>query len=362
MGLRIRKSINTGLGFKINLSKNGIGYSWGAPYYRKTWKASGGTRTTFSLPGTGVSYVEENNTKKVDTKKLPRSNSMERYNLENSKEYPVKNGKTDTISTEENKIFINKLKSILVQDCLTLLAGELLIFCLSFLSNVAPKNLWGWIFFIIIVAIIGLVVFINSRRFILLEYNLDKDISSLISQRDSALSYLFKSDKIWNIVQYQEVPYSRVNAGASINIKRKKVKVTYSKAPLFLKVVNDLKFYQMSIGMTRYIFLPDKILVIGLLQIGALKYHDIEVQLEHTQFIESEIPPKDAHFLYYTWQYVNNNGTPDRRFKGNKKIPVFAYKKILLKSASGLNIHLMVSSSSNAEMFKNKWDEIQEMF
>lgn len=29
MGWRFRKSINLGLGFRINLSKSGIGYSWG---------------------------------------------------------------------------------------------------------------------------------------------------------------------------------------------------------------------------------------------------------------------------------------------------------------------------------------------
>lgn len=31
LGLRFRKSINLGGGFRINLSKSGVGYSWGAP-------------------------------------------------------------------------------------------------------------------------------------------------------------------------------------------------------------------------------------------------------------------------------------------------------------------------------------------
>ena len=59
MGWRFHKSINVGFGFKINISKNGIGYSWGVPGYRKTWKANGGTRTTYTIPGTGISYIEE---------------------------------------------------------------------------------------------------------------------------------------------------------------------------------------------------------------------------------------------------------------------------------------------------------------
>ena len=59
MGWRIRKSINLGLGFRINLSKSGIGYSWGFPGYRTTKLANGGTRQTYSIPGTGISYVDQ---------------------------------------------------------------------------------------------------------------------------------------------------------------------------------------------------------------------------------------------------------------------------------------------------------------
>ena len=59
MGWRYRKSINLGGGFRVNLSKNGIGYSWGVKGYRVTKTADGRTRQTVSIPGTGISYVEE---------------------------------------------------------------------------------------------------------------------------------------------------------------------------------------------------------------------------------------------------------------------------------------------------------------
>ncbi len=59
MGFRYRKSINLGGGFRINLSKSGIGYSWGTKGYRVTKTASGKTRTTASIPGTGISYAHE---------------------------------------------------------------------------------------------------------------------------------------------------------------------------------------------------------------------------------------------------------------------------------------------------------------
>lgn len=59
MGFRFRKSINVGKGFRINLSKSGISYSMGTKGFRKTKMANGRTRNTFSIPGTGVSYVDE---------------------------------------------------------------------------------------------------------------------------------------------------------------------------------------------------------------------------------------------------------------------------------------------------------------
>lgn len=58
MGFRFRKSVKAGP-FRINFSKSGIGYSVGGKGYRFTKKAGGGTRTTTSIPGTGISYVTE---------------------------------------------------------------------------------------------------------------------------------------------------------------------------------------------------------------------------------------------------------------------------------------------------------------
>ena len=58
MGLRYRKSFGSGP-FRMNISKSGIGYSVGTKGFRYTKKAGGGTRTTASIPGTGISYVKE---------------------------------------------------------------------------------------------------------------------------------------------------------------------------------------------------------------------------------------------------------------------------------------------------------------
>lgn len=58
MGTRFRKSVKLGP-FRVNLSKSGVGWSVGNKYARYTRKANGGTRVTTTLPGTGISHVEE---------------------------------------------------------------------------------------------------------------------------------------------------------------------------------------------------------------------------------------------------------------------------------------------------------------
>lgn len=59
MGLRYRKSSKLPGGFLVNLSKFVIGYSWGVKGFRVGKTARGTTRTTMSVPGTGISRVSE---------------------------------------------------------------------------------------------------------------------------------------------------------------------------------------------------------------------------------------------------------------------------------------------------------------
>lgn len=67
MGIRFRKSINLGP-LRINISKSGIGYSFGVKGARVTKTANGRKRATLSVPGTGLSYVKDF-TKEVEDKK-----------------------------------------------------------------------------------------------------------------------------------------------------------------------------------------------------------------------------------------------------------------------------------------------------
>lgn len=69
MGFRFRKSIGLGKGAKATVSKSGVSLSWGIPGFRITRTSKGKIRKTFSIPGTGISYVDEGSGKKSKDKK-----------------------------------------------------------------------------------------------------------------------------------------------------------------------------------------------------------------------------------------------------------------------------------------------------
>ena len=58
MGFRFRKSISLGGGTRLNIGTKSASVSFGTKGVRKTISTSGRETTTFSIPGTGVSYVD----------------------------------------------------------------------------------------------------------------------------------------------------------------------------------------------------------------------------------------------------------------------------------------------------------------
>lgn len=73
MGFRFRKSIKAGP-FRVNISKSGIGYSAGVKGFRVTKRADGRKQRTYSIPGTGISYVDTSGKRKT-TRQTPTTHS-----------------------------------------------------------------------------------------------------------------------------------------------------------------------------------------------------------------------------------------------------------------------------------------------
>ena len=84
---------------------------------------------------------------------------------------------------------------------------------------------------------------------------------------------------------------------------------------------------------------------------GAIPYSEIQVQIDQTRFVEDLGVPSDSRIVAKTWQYVNRDGGPDRRFRNNRQLPVVLYELMHLSSQSGLSEVYMFSKTGVVQPF-----------
>ncbi len=331
MGLRFRKSYNLGCGFRINISKHGVGYSWGVPGYRISKSASGQTRKTYSIPGTGISYVEQRKNKNASIK--PKSNTYTDSDL-------VENLDVSDLSKLQSAEFADLTKSMHYFIVLSKIFGIL---------SVAIIFLFSGDFGLALIGLIGIAgkIYISHTKRPYLDYEMDEDALERYNNILSAISNLKTCKKIWHITEAQAVN-AKTNAGASHNVKRSPFKI-YTKAPYFFTSNIDTAY--MKFASKIVVFLPDKIIIVKGTKVGMASYMDLNIIQSYTPFIESDKVPSDAEVLRYTWKYVNRDGGPDKRFKNNRQYPVCKYGDLIISEGNNLYIRMMCSNYEKSEIF-----------
>lgn len=329
MGFRYRKSINLGGGFRINLSKSGIGYSGGVKGYRITKTARGTVRHTASIPGSGISYVDETGKKKnTNYQQFKPSIDANHYATEeivNSiASTMVSDGLEDILDAARRTLKANSLANI----------GFWVSLILSFVNP---------LFIILIGIFVGLKIYAKIAGVIDLDYTIDDDQKEIIAKRMEPMFNVTKSDKIWRIIQSSKVIDKKYSGGAANTVKRISCQATI-KPPFPFKA--NIPSASFKTGKEILVFLPDKLFILQGSKIGALNYSDIITSSYTTRFIESERVPRDANIVDRTWKYVNKSGGPDKRFRDNRELPICQYGEIELKSTSGLNSVIMFSNAN----------------
>lgn len=339
MGWRYRKSINLGLGFRINLSKSGIGYSWGVPGYRITKMANGGRRTTYSIPGTGISYVEQNGKNSSSTDGLYLGNEEVFENV------PISDFcKNDIILKKFNKVaLLDRLSNFL------LLLTFLSYFNLAFICSLFVG--------IIIKIIISLFLKIN------LYYEFDKQSRDMYDSLKEAIIQLSKNKKIWQVSSAVKVYNKKYNAGASRNVDRHQAFVM-TKLPWYIK--SNIDIFSIKLKNQVMYFTPDRIIIFNKFgKVFGCTYNDMYFGIKSTSFIETESKCNDSEIISYTWKYANLDGGRDLRFSNNRRYPVCKYGELTFKSPNGINtiiefsnINLLQPIKSNLILFGNEFNKI----
>jgi len=89
-------------------------------------------------------------------------------------------------------------------------------------------------------------------------------------------------------------------------------------------------------------------------------FHELEVRMAPVRFIEDEGVPSDSEVVDSTWLRVNKDGSPDRRFKENRQIPVCLYGELMIRSNTGVNEKFLVSNYQSLEKFIANFDQLRQ--
>lgn len=334
MGFRYRKSINLGGGFRVNISNSGVGYSWGGKGYRVTKTAKGTTRRTVSIPGTGISFVDETGRKKG--KSHTPTNPQQINNAMDNNHY----GTEEIVNSVTTDMVSEGLEEILSAVRRTIKANQIAnigIWLFLFLIFVNPFFIFFWF------VSIALKIYVKTAGRINLEYIIDADQKAVVNQRTNPMLKITESEQVWRIIQSSKVINRKYSGGASTTVVRTPCKA--SKMPPFPFKAN-VPAASFKTKKETLVFLPDKLFIIQKNKVGALSYSDVLSSAHTTRFQEDEKVPKDTQVVGQTWRYINKSGGPDKRFKNNFQIPICLYGKLELKSASGLNTVIMFSNPS----------------
>ena len=333
MGFMIRKSINLGGGFRINISKSGVGYSWGVPGYRITKTARGTTRKTYSIPHTGISYVSESQPKKV------------------RKTYQ----QTDSYSGIEKTLDSGDISNYQTAEYQELLDGISNYKRWNMIANVLICSviLCAFPFFIFTTLLgIALKIFVLIKLPIPLTYSFDDETACNYESLKKNWLTLNSSRQLWQLITSVDVRglnNQKRNAGASALVSRQLIRIMDS-TPRFFK--SNIKFITLRLKNEQLYLMPDKVLIVKGRKVGAVSYADFHVAATDYHFIESNSVPKDADTIGYTWAKVNKDGSPDKRFKGNRKLPICNYGLLTLTANVDMDIRLCCSNNHLIDCFR----------
>lgn len=190
------------------------------------------------------------------------------------------------------------------------------------------------------------------------------DEKTLASHRalEEAHSYLARSERIWDITSALEVDRVRDRSSASTAYARTPVSLTTTSDSPIVGAQKCLRF-QNANGPDLDIFAGFLLMRDGRASEYALiDLRELQLEVKESNFIENDLPPIDAEKIGEAWEKSNLDGSPDRRFKENRRIPVMRYGSLSFSTASGVSELYLTSNCDAAfrfaEAFKNFQGEL----
>lgn len=181
-----------------------------------------------------------------------------------------------------------------------------------------------------------------------LDITTDVVVESRYATLKSSFDELSRSHKIWDKTSSNRNFENKSSAGHVIT--RTITSLSHKKIE-FINADFDALYFKNQNGSDIYIYPGFAILFDSHQNFGMVSLPELKLSFRSTRFLEEESIPQDATVIGRTWAKVNKDGTPDRRFKANRQIPIAQYGEIEFKSDSGVFEVFMFSNHEAAKNF-----------
>jgi hypothetical protein len=198
----------------------------------------------------------------------------------------------------------------------------------------------GGVFFAVVL-LFGILLFLSSTKIRkpYLIYDITPEREEKLKAFYEEISKIDESEKIWLVKTADRHNDPKRHAGAKTSVSRSEENYCQS----FIDGIETNVFIP-CIGRRLYFF-PDVILLSKREEIKPIFYDKMEIQLLAQQFREDGEVPSDSEEIGSSWLKVNlKDGSPDRRYKENRQIPIMKYCEIKIKSNDGFSFRIMTSN------------------
>lgn len=194
------------------------------------------------------------------------------------------------------------------------------------------------------------------RRTTRIEYETSTELETAKASVTSIKDALSSNKKAWSVDTLVQGLNAKTSAGVTSAVRRTPILLVRRKPP-FLDVDGPVASLWTRNGSL--FFLPDRLLVYKSRRYSTYEYRDVVIEADTTRFVEPSPPPSDTPIEGNTWQFVNKDGSPDRRYKQNPKRFIARYGVLRVK-ADGLAIFVQTSNPHSPQRVVEAYAQLQK--
>lgn len=162
-----------------------------------------------------------------------------------------------------------------------------------------------------------------------------------ISRTSQSAEVLFKTSEM----QLSKIESKR-SGGSQSSIGHERGITSYKNASI---KIGEPQFW-IATNQVSFCFLADRLLVFSPHTVRAYSYSKLELLASTTKFLNDPSSiPSDAVVIDWVWEKLNASGTPDKRFKDNRKLPVCQYGVLTFSLPNNKEFVFLTSNPETSE-------------